>query len=114
MRGSPPLTIWPPRCPAEPCSSGASPVRGRNSLTDARAASPRVVEIALVALTAAVFLHLLLFRQGSFVHERDPIAAGFMFDEPARVAAGEVMYRDFFDFLGPGLIYLHASVMYVF
>lgn len=43
-----------------------------------------------------------------------PFAAGsngVFFDEAHRVLSGQVMYRDFFEFVGPGTVYLNAVVL---
>src|SRR6185295_8006553 len=39
---------------------------------------------------------------------------GVFFDEAHRVLHGQVMYRDFFEFVGPGNVYLNALVLRLF
>jgi hypothetical protein len=59
-------------------------------------------EAALVALAAAAFLYLAIFRRGTFIYLFHKATTGVWVDEGARVAAGETMYRDFSDVVGPG------------
>ena len=39
---------------------------------------------------------------------------GIWLDEAARVLAGEVLYRDVFEFVGPGIVYLNAAALALF
>jgi hypothetical protein len=77
---------------------------------------PRVpgLERALVAASAVVFLHLVCFRGGTPLYLFNPNGSGLWLDEAYRVWAGEAMYRDFFEFVPPGVVYLNAAVMTVF
>src|SRR6188768_1836761 len=77
-------------------------------------ASELRAERALLALGAAAFLHLLAFRSGTFVYLFHKATTGVWVDEGARVAAGETMYRDFSDVVGPGIVYLNAAVIRLF
>ena len=71
-------------------------------------------ERLLVAATAAMFLYLALFKNGTPIYVFSPSGSGLWLDEAYRVWAGEVMYRDFFEFVPPGVVYLNAAVMTVF
>ena len=77
-------------------------------------ASELRAERGLVALLAAVFLHRMTFRGGTFVYLFHKATTGVWVDEGARVAAGETMYRDFADVVGPGIVYLNAAVLGLF
>ena len=70
-------------------------------------------ERLLVAAASALVLFLTLFRGATPIFPFDFGSNGVFFDQAARVLAGEVMYRDFFEFVGPGVVYLHALVMLV-
>jgi hypothetical protein len=70
-----------------------------------------LLERALVALAAAGLLHLVYFRDGTLIYLFNPNGAGLWIDEAYRVRAGEVMYRDFFEFVPPGIVYVNAAVM---
>ena len=67
-------------------------------------------ERVTVAAASAALLLLTLFRGTTPVFLFDIGSNGVFFDQAARVRAGEVMYRDFFEFVGPGVVYLHALV----
>ena len=71
-------------------------------------------EAALVALAAAAFLYLATFRHGKFIYLFHKATTGVWVDEGARVAAGERMYRDFSDVVGPGIVHLNATVIRLF
>ena len=70
-------------------------------------------ERVLVAAASALLLFLILFRGATPIFLFDFGSNGVFFDQAARVLAGEVMYRDFFEFVAPGVVYLHALVMLV-
>jgi hypothetical protein len=74
----------------------------------------RAREAALVALAAAAFLYLVLFRRGEFIYLFHKATTGVWVDEGARVAAGEAMYRDFSDVVGPGIVHLNAALIRLF
>ena len=74
---------------------------------------PRIRERCLLAAASAVFLHLVLFRAGTFVYLFHKATTGVWVDEGARVLDGQVLYRDFFDTVGPGIVYLNAAVLRV-
>jgi hypothetical protein len=67
----------------------------------------------LVAGASALVLFLILFRGATPIFPFDTGSNGVFFDEAARVLAGQVMYRDFFEFVGPGIVYLHALLFLV-
>lgn len=64
-----------------------------------------------MAAAAAVFLHLVFFRAGAFVFPFPTGSNGVFFDEAQRLLSGQVMYRDFFEFVGPGTAHLDALVL---
>jgi hypothetical protein len=74
---------------------------------------PPLRERILVAAASALLLFSILFRGTTPLFLFNYGTNGVFFDEGARVLAGEVMYRDFFEFVGPGVVYLHALVMRV-
>jgi hypothetical protein len=73
--------------------------------------TPRAERWALVLATAA-FLFLVFFRGGVFVYTLlDRGDGGIWVDEADRVLSGEVLYRDVFEFVGPGIVYLNAAAL---
>ena len=64
-----------------------------------------------MAVASALFLFLVFFRGTVFIFPFTSGSNGVFFDEAQRVLAGEVMYRDFFEFVGPGNPYLNALVL---
>lgn len=78
--------------------------------SDLKAGAPRALERALVAGFAAGFLYLVTFRSGRLIFPFLGGSNGVFFDEGARVLGGEVMYRDFFEFVMPGTAHLFAAV----
>lgn len=66
-----------------------------------------------VAAGSALLLFLVLFRGATPIFPFDVGSNGVFFDQATRVLAGQVMYRDFFEFVGPGVVYLHALVFRV-
>jgi hypothetical protein len=78
------------------------------------AGDPRVRERLLLAAACAAFLQQVLFRAGTFVYLFHKATTGVWVDEGARVLDGQVLYRDFFDTVGPGIVYLNAAVLRVF
>lgn len=71
---------------------------------------PKAGERLAVAAGSALLLRLLFFRQGELIFPFTGGSNGVFLDEAWRVLAGEVMYRDFFEFLMPGTTYLYAAV----
>jgi hypothetical protein len=71
-------------------------------------------EAAPLAAATAAFLYLVTFRGGDFVYGFHKATTGVWVDEGARVAAGETMYRDFSDVVGPGIVYLNALIIRLF
>jgi hypothetical protein len=67
----------------------------------------------LVGALSALVLVLTFFRGLTPIFPFDIGSNGVFFDQAARVLAGQVMYRDFFEFVGPGVVYLHALVLRV-
>lgn len=70
-------------------------------------------ERGLAAASAAIVLFLTFFRATTPIFFFDFGSNGVFFDQAARALDGEVMYGDFFEFVGPGVVYLHALVMLV-
>ena len=68
-------------------------------------------ERAGVAAMTAAFLYVVFFRAGILIYPFPSGSNGVFFDEAHRILAGEVMYRDFFEFVGPGTAYLNALVL---
>jgi len=68
-------------------------------------------ERLLVGAASGLILYLTFFRGATPIFPFPYGSNGIFFDEAARVRAGEVMYRDFFEFLAPGVVYLHALVL---
>jgi hypothetical protein len=67
----------------------------------------------VVAAAAALLLHLVFFRGLVFVFPFPSGSNGVFFDEAWRLLAGQVMYRDFFEFVAPGTAHLDALVLAV-
>jgi hypothetical protein len=78
------------------------------------AMSPPFRERLVLVAMGALFLHLVLFRQGTFVYQFHKASSGAWLDDAARVLDGEALYRDFADEAGPGVVHLDAAVMAVF
>jgi hypothetical protein len=72
------------------------------------------VEKRLLALATTAFLYLVTFRHGDFIYLFHKATTGVWVDEGARVAAGETMYRDFSDAVGPGIVHLNAALVRLF
>jgi len=72
------------------------------------------VEKRLLALATAAFLYVVTFRHGDFIYLFHKATTGVWVDEGARVAAGETMYRDFSDRVGPGIVHLNAVLVRLF
>jgi hypothetical protein len=70
-------------------------------------------ERLIAAGGCVLVLFLTFFRGGTPIFPFDIGSNGVFFDQAARVLDGEVMYRDFFEFVGPGVVYLHALVLLV-
>lgn len=81
-----------------------------------RGSSPAlpVTERLLVAGLAAALLYLVHFKGFTPIYLLNPNGAGLWIDQAHRVWSGEVMYRDFFEFVPPGIVYLNAAVIGVF
>jgi hypothetical protein len=70
--------------------------------------APTPLERGGVAAAAALWLFLVYFRRGTLIFPFASGSNGVFLDEGARLLGGEVMYRDFFEFLMPGTAYLDA------
>lgn len=67
-----------------------------------------------MAAASALFLLFVFFRGFVFIYPFPSGSNGVFFDEAHRVLQGQVMYRDFFEFVGPGNVYLNALVLRLF
>lgn len=74
---------------------------------------PGLIERFSVAVASAVFLYLVFFRSGAPIYLFGPAEGGVWIDEGERVQGGEIMYRDFFEFIPPGMVHLNAIVLLV-
>lgn len=72
------------------------------------------MEVLAVAAAAAGFFYLVTFRDGTFLYLFHKATTGPYLDEGARVAAGEVPYRDFVARASPGILYLDGALVRLF
>jgi hypothetical protein len=70
-------------------------------------------EYAFVFATALLFLYLIHFRDGVFIWSLSQNEGGVWFDEALRTLQGGVIYRDFFEFLTPGIVYFNALFLWI-
>jgi hypothetical protein len=83
-----------------------------NALFSARnRARPSRRASAWVFLLACSYLYLISFRGVTPIWLFNQGESGMWLDEAERVLAGEVLYRDFFDFVGPGVVYVNAGAL---
>jgi hypothetical protein len=68
----------------------------------------------IVAAGAALLLFLTNFRGRTPIYLFYAGDAGLWIDEAKRVLAGDVLYRDFFEFIGPGVVYWNALLFRLF
>jgi hypothetical protein len=68
-------------------------------------------ETAVVAALSALFLFLCSFRGLTPLFLFSPVEGGVWIDEAVRVLDGQVMYRDFFEFVPPGIVHLNAAAL---
>jgi hypothetical protein len=71
-------------------------------------------ELCIVAAVAAAYLFLSFHRDGTFIWLLRQSEGGMWLDEAVRVLGGEHIYRDFFDFIAPGNVFLIAGFLRVF
>jgi hypothetical protein len=64
--------------------------------------------VCLVFCASALFLYACTFRRTTPIWLMNKGESGIWIDEAARVLDGEVMYRDFFELVGPGVVYCDA------
>jgi hypothetical protein len=83
-------------------------------LLGTRLSAGSALEGVLVALAAAALMHLVQFKGVTPIYSFNSNSGAVWLDEATRVVDGEVMYRDFFEFVPPGVVYLNAAVMRVF
>jgi hypothetical protein len=62
---------------------------------------------------AALFLYLDNFRAGVFFWRLSQQEGGTYIDEAIRILQGEVIYRDFFEFMTPGVFYVNAFFLWL-
>src|SRR5688500_17523558 len=77
---------------------------------------PRVPrrEWLAVGVVSAVLLLACSFRGATPLWLAGPIEGGVWIDEAERVLSGQLMYRAFFEFVPPGIVYLNAAVLAAF
>jgi hypothetical protein len=68
---------------------------------------------AVVFASASLFLYLIHFREGIFIWRLSQQEGGIWIDEAVRTLQGELIYRDFFDFLTPGIVYVNAFFLWL-
>jgi hypothetical protein len=68
----------------------------------------------LIVVAAAVMLVLVSYRDGTYIWGVRQSEGGLWLDEAVRILGGEHPYRDFFDFVAPGNLYLIAFALAVF
>lgn len=74
----------------------------------------RVLEHLAVIAGAAAAVGFTQFRRGTPLFLYTPGDVGVWIDAAMRIVQGEVLYRDFFDFLLPGVMYWNALLFRVF
>src|SRR5262249_53160943 len=67
----------------------------------------------LVLALASLFLYLIHFREGTFVWQLSQQEGGTYIDEALRILQGELIYRDFFEFMTPGVFYVNALFLWL-
>jgi hypothetical protein len=72
------------------------------------------LELLVVALLAAAYLAFCNFRDGAFIWSLSPQEGGIWLDEAVRTLHGERIYRDFFEFVAPGNVFLVAAFLAAF
>ena len=73
----------------------------------------RPITLALCAAAGMVFFALVMFRGITPIWLFNQGESGLWIDDAVRVLHGEVMYRDFFEFLAPGVVYVNALLIAV-
>ena len=68
--------------------------------------------VAVFAL-AILFLYLANFRDGIFVWQLSQQEGGTHVDEAFQILHGQLIYRDFFEMLAPGIFYVHAFFLWL-
>ena len=76
--------------------------------------TPGIGERALVLFAAALLLYLLFFKHGVPIYLFNTNEGGVLLDEAYWILGGQVMYRDFFEYLTPGIVHFNAAVMWLF
>jgi len=71
------------------------------------------IDDAIVFSLAAGYLYLFNFRDGVFIWTLSQQEGGITIDEAFRVLHGDVIYRDFFEFLTPGIVYINAFFLWL-
>src|SRR6185312_15058339 len=68
--------------------------------------------VAVFAL-AILFLYLANFRDGIFVWQLSQQEGGTHVDEAFQILHGQLIYRDFFEMLAPGIFYVDAFFLWL-
>jgi hypothetical protein len=71
------------------------------------------LEYATVFGAAFAIIYLINFRDGIFIWSLSQQEGGLWIDEAYRMINGELIYRDFFDFLGPGVTFLNYLFLWL-
>lgn len=70
-------------------------------------------EYAIVFCIACVITYVINFRDGVFIWSLSQQEGGMWIDEAYRMLNGELIYRDFFDFLAPGTVLVNTLFMWI-
>jgi hypothetical protein len=68
---------------------------------------------AAVLVLAALSLYSIHFREGTFIWQLSQQEGGTYLDEALRIVQGELIYRDFFEFMTPGVFYVNAFFLWL-
>jgi hypothetical protein len=68
---------------------------------------------AVVFALAALFLYLIHFREGVFVWRLSQQDSATWIDEALLTLQGELIYRDFFEMMPPGIVYVNAFFLWL-
>jgi hypothetical protein len=84
--------------------------------TESAQAAPRRnvrLEYAIVLCIACAITYVINFRDGVFIWSLSQQEGGMWIDEAYRMLNGELIYRDFFDFLAPGTVLVNTLLMWI-
>jgi hypothetical protein len=74
----------------------------------------RWLEYGVVSFAASAALYVINFRDGVFIWSLSQQEGAIWIDEAYRMIKGEMIYRDFFDFLGPGVTLVDFLFLRIF